>query len=146
VETAAIPASCRDRYRDQPTMSWKLTGRLPGKATWPEASTILNRTKQKPAFFGAVISVRMSTRSPGLVSSMGISEMVWHWLRSCGTSRRCSEYPVQGTVPTFSSRLLIEARRMAGVTSDGPDRSAAAVEALRGLALRAHLAESRRFD
>src|SRR5882757_329245 len=88
----------------QSTMTWKLTGRLPGKVTCPAESTILNRAKQRPAFFGAVISVRMSTRSPGAVSSMGISEMVWHWLRSCGTSRRCSEYPVQGTVPTFLSR------------------------------------------
>lgn len=40
------------------------------------------------------------------------------------------------------SRLLVEARRMASVTSTGPERSTAAVEALRGLVSRAHTAEA----
>src|SRR5688572_29614110 len=47
----------------------------------------------------------MSTVSPGIVSLIGTSVMVWHW-SACwvGWSRRRSEYPCHGTDPAFLSR------------------------------------------
>ena len=74
----------------QSTITWKFTGRLPGKATSPRASTILNRTKQKAGPDGAVTSTSTSMIRPGEVSAMATSVIVWHWFRVCGASMRRS--------------------------------------------------------
>src|SRR4051794_33353118 len=55
-------------------MSWKFTGRPPGKATFPAPSIILKRTKQKPGRFGRVTSALTSTTLPGRVGDRQVRD------------------------------------------------------------------------